>query len=126
MHAVSRWAISSGALYLTILILQAFGLARDEADRWYSWPLAAMIMGLVNAVIRPVVRLLAAPLNCLTFGLVGIAVNAMMFWLIGALAEAAGQPVFQVKPLGAVLGSVLVGIITGVANKFVVRERHEE
>lgn len=122
MNLLLRWAISAGALYATIWILSAFGLAKPGAGPWYSWFLAGIIMGLVNALIRPLARLLTAPLNCLTFGLVGILVNGVMFWLVSAIAQALGMPVFEVTFLGAVIGAILVGLIGGLASALLISE----
>lgn len=121
-----RWAITAGALYATAWILQALGLAKLDAAYWHSWFVAVIIMALVNALIRPLARLLTAPLNCLTFGIMGVVVNAAMFWLVAALSEAAGAPVFEVKPLGALVGSLLVGAIGGFLNKLIVRDREDD
>jgi putative membrane protein len=111
MQLLLRWAISAGALYATVWILHRFELGTLNARYWYSWFFAVIIMALVNALIRPIARLLTAPLNCLTFGILGIVVNAIMFWLVAALSQAAGMPVFQVTPPGALAGSILVGLI---------------
>ncbi|MCC2671576.1 MAG: rane protein of unknown function [Armatimonadetes bacterium] len=128
MQLLLRWAVTAGALYATVWILNQFDLATLDARYWYSWFFAVIIMALVNASIRPLARLLTAPLNCLTFGIIGIVVNAIMFWLVAALSEAAGVPVFKVTALGALAGSILVGLIGGVLNKLIVpdRERDEE
>jgi len=126
MQLLLRWAISAAALYLTVWILSAFELAQLDATYWYSWFIAVIIMALVNALIRPIARLLTAPLNCLTFGILGVIINAVMFWLVAAIAAGVGTPVFQVKPLGALIGSVLVGAIGAILSKLIIREREDE
>jgi len=126
MQLLLRWAISAAALYATVWILSAFGLARLDAAYWYSWFIAVIIMALVNALIRPIARLLTAPLNCLTFGILGVIINAAMFWLIAVIADGIGTPVFQVKPLGALIGSILVGAIGGILSKLIIRERVDD
>lgn len=122
MQLLLRWAISSAALYATIWLLSLVGEARPNTADWFSWLGAGIIMGLVNALIRPIARLLTAPLNCLTFGLMGIVVNAVMFWLVSVIATGIGMPVFRVTPLGALLGSILVGLIGGLASAILIRE----
>ncbi|MGV3720701.1 MAG: phage holin family protein [Actinomycetota bacterium] len=126
MQLLLRWVISAGALYATAWILQALGFAKLDARYWHSWFVAVIIMALVNALIRPIARLITAPLNCLTFGLVGVVVNAIMFWLVAALSEAAGAPVFEVTPLGALIGSLLVGAIGGLLSKLIIRDREDD
>ena len=127
MQLLLRWAISAGALYATIWILSLFGQAKPGEGPWYSWFIAGVIMGLVNALIRPVARFLTAPLNCMTFGIVGVLVNALMFWLVPVIMEAIGIPVFEnLTLLGAVVGAMLVGGIGAVANKLVIREADKD
>lgn len=122
-NLILRWLIAAGALYGTVWFLHLLHLADLEKGPWYGWFLAGIIMGLVNALIRPVVGLLTAPLNCMTFGLVGIVVNALMFALVPAIAAALGTPIFALKwPWGPLLGSILVGLLSGAAGKLLIRE----
>lgn len=122
MQLLLRWLISAGALYGTIWILHAVDQAEFGKGPWYGWFVAVVIMALVNGLIRPIARLLTAPLNCLTFGLVGIVVNAAMFALVPVFARAVGMPIFSVTLLGALAGSLLVGLIGGVASQLIIRD----
>src|SRR5688572_18364898 len=103
MQLLVRWLVATGALYATVWLLSLVGLAGIEPGPWYGWFIAAVIMGLVNSLIRPVARLLTAPLNCLTFGIIGVVVNAAMFFLVPVFSKAAGMQVFSLEPLGALL-----------------------
>jgi putative membrane protein len=126
MQLLLRWLITAGALYATVWVLKLIDQASIKEGPWYGWFFAVIIMALVNALIRPVARLLTAPLNCLTFGLMGVVVNAVMFWLVPVLADAAGMPVFSVTVLGALLGSLLVGAIGGLLNQILIRDDEKE
>jgi putative membrane protein len=121
MHLLLRWLITAAALYATVWILKQVDLAQDTSEHWSAWLVAVVLMALVNALIRPAARLLTAPLNCLTFGLMGVLVNALMFWLVPVVMDAAGMPVFQVGFLGALLGSLLVGAIGGALSNVLIR-----
>jgi putative membrane protein len=69
--------------------------------------IAALILGVVNAVIRPVMVLLTLPLTIVTLGLFVFVVNALMFWLASALV-----PGFHIAGFGAALiGSILLTIL---------------
>jgi putative membrane protein len=122
MQLLLRWLITTVALYGTVWILQQFGLAKAGEGPWYNWFVAVIIMALVNALIRPIARLITLPLNCLTFGLIGLVVNALMFWLVPVICKAAGVPVFEVTFLGALAGSLLVGFIGAVLSMLLIRE----
>ena len=80
--------------FATVWILQQFGLATVAAAHWSAWFIAVIIMAFVNALIRPVARFLTAPLNCLTFGIMGVVVNAdgiAKMLLSGGCAAGQGQ-----------------------------------
>lgn len=71
--------------------------------------IAALVMGLVNFFIRPVLTLLTLPLNILTLGLFSFVINAMLFGLVGWLV-----PGFHVDNfLSALIGSILLALMTG-------------
>lgn len=126
MRLLVRWAISAVALYATVWVLDALDLAQVRARYWYSWLIAVIIMALVNALIRPIARLITAPLNCLTFGLMGFVVNAVMFWLVAAISQALDVPVFTVTPLGAFFGAILLGIVSGLLSSLLIREEEKD
>lgn len=74
--------------------------------------LAALLYGVVNAVVRPVAILLTLPITVLTLGLFLLIVNAAMFGLVAALLKG-----FYVAGLGsALLGSIVVGLTGWVAS----------
>src|SRR5262245_99698 len=74
--------------------------------------LAALVLGLVNAFVRPLMVFLTLPLTVLTFGLFLLVVNALMLMLVGALV-----PGFRVQGFGAaLLGTLLLTLLNlGVA-----------
>jgi putative membrane protein len=78
------------------------------------WPLvwAAIVLGLVNLTIRPLLRLLTLPLNVLTLGLFGWVISALMLWLVSALV-----PGFVVTGfIPALLGAVILAAVSGVLH----------
>ena len=76
--------------------------------------IAALVMGLVNFFIRPILSLLTLPLNLLTLGLFSFVVNALMFALVAAIV-----PGFEVHNfLNALVGSLLLALMTGVLGTF--------
>jgi putative membrane protein len=77
--------------------------------------LAAAILGIVNAVIRPLVLLLTLPINLLTLGLFTLVVNALMLKFVAWLV-----PGFVIETFWAAFwGALLVGITSWVLNLFV-------
>ena len=69
--------------------------------------IGALILGVVNAFVRPVMILLTLPLTIVTLGLFLFVVNALMFWLVAALV-----PGFRITGFGAaLLGSLLLTVL---------------
>jgi putative membrane protein len=74
----------------------------------------ALILGVLNAFLRPILLLLTLPLNLLTLGLFTLVVNAIVFWL--ATVVQGGD--VQVADFGAaLLGSVIVSVVSFVASR---------
>lgn len=73
---------------------------------------AAIVIGLINAVIRPLALLLSLPINILTLGLFTLVVNALMFWLASSLV-----PGFVVSGFSAAFwGALVFWIVSWITN----------
>ena len=78
-----------------------------KSDNLLSFLIAATVLGIINAIIRPVLWFLTAPLSVLTFGLFALVINALMIMLAASLV-----PNFTVRSFGsAFLGAVIMAII---------------
>lgn len=119
---LARWIVSAVALYITAVLSQWLesilpGWARIaiKIDGWFTPFLAVAVLAIINALIRPLVVILTLPLSCLTLGIFTFVINALMFWLVGRLV-----PGFTVEgPLAAVFGSIVMGIISGLASHLI-------
>jgi putative membrane protein len=116
MRLLLRWVVTAAALWVTITVLHAID---PQMATWRAGAggalLAVLVMAVVNAVIRPIVKLLTLPLSCLTFGLFSFVINALMFLLVANLTHA-----FRVSFVGALLGSILMSLVSGIANFLIV------
>lgn len=96
------WLATAIGLGLATLIIPGI-----KTDNSISFLLAAAVLGLINAFIRPVLWFLTAPLSVLTFGLFALVINAMMIMLTATLV-----PGFKVKGFGsAFLGAIIMALI---------------
>ena len=78
-----------------------------EVRGWGSAVIGALVLGVVNAIVRPIMILLTLPLTILTLGLFLFVINALAFWLALALV-----PGIRVSGFGAALiGSVLLTLL---------------
>lgn len=79
----------------------------------------AIVFGVVNAIIRPVAKILTFPLIIVTLGLFALVVNGLMLWLTGALSGALGLG-FQVSGFwSAVFGALVVSIVSTILSLLV-------
>jgi putative membrane protein len=82
---------------------------------WGALLAAALVLGIVNAVIGPVILILTLPLTVLTLGLFILVVNGISLYLVAWLV-----PGFSLSGLGAaILGSIVVGLTGWLASTFV-------
>ena len=80
--------------------------------------LAALVLGLVNAIVRPVVFFLTLPLTLVTFGLFLLVINAAMLWLTALFLDG-----FTVNGfMAALLGSIVVSLVSWIGSWFIHRE----
>ena len=90
-----------------LLLLVANLVPGVQVDGWGSAFIGALVLGLVNALVRPVMVVLTFPLTVFTFGLFLLVVNAAMLWLMAALVP--GVRVQGFTP--ALLGSLLLTLL---------------
>jgi putative membrane protein len=80
----------------------------------------AIVFGVVNTIVKPIVTLLSIPAILLTLGVFLLVVNALMLWLTGWLSTALGLG-FQVQGLGAAfLGAIVVSLVAWLLSMFLV------
>ena len=100
---IVRWLINAAALYLTALLLPGISLRGIGPTL-----IAAAILGVVNAVIRPILLLFTLPLNILTLGFFTFVINALILLLTSAVV-----PGFAVRDFwSALVGTVLLSVIS--------------
>jgi putative membrane protein len=92
-----------------------------EGDRVVTLVLVALVFGVVNAVVRPVVKLLSLPFIILTLGLLIFVINALMLLLTSWLSEQLGLGFHVDGFLTAILGAVIVAVATWVLEHLLPR-----
>ena len=92
-----------------------------EADRVVTLVLVALVFGVVNAVVRPVVKLLSLPFIILTLGLLIFVINALMLLLTSWLSRQLGLGFHVDGFVTAVLGAVIVAVATWVLEHLLER-----
>ncbi len=98
-----RWLLSALAL-----LAVAYLYPGVRVDSFLAAAVAALALGLVNAVIRPVLVLLTLPVTIVTLGLFLFVINAALFWLVAQVVKGFSVEGF----LAALVGSLLYSLIT--------------
>ncbi len=111
MKLILRWLINAA----TIMLL-AYYLPGISVTGWYAALIAALVLGLVNAIIRPIFVLLTLPVTILTLGLFLLVINALMFQFVGTVVKGFAVADFKAAFLGALIISV-VGWLTSALFK---------
>jgi putative membrane protein len=90
-----------------LLLIVAKLVSGVEVSGWGSAILGALVLGLVNAVIRPLMVLLTLPITIVTLGLFLLVINALVLWLVAAIVPGVRVKGFGAAFLGALLLTVL-------------------
>ena len=119
MKLLVRWVIVSLALFAAAWIVPGI---RVEGTAWIVYAVMAVILGLVNAIVRPLLKLLTCPLIILTLGLFTLVVNGVTLWLSSWIAVNWLGVGFYVDGFwAAFFGALVVSLVTVILSA-VVRE----
>lgn len=104
MRVIARWAVGVAAVAITVWLAKLIGVQLEWRSAW-GMVVFVPVLAVVNAVVGPIVRVFTLPITCLTFGLFGFVINALMFWLAGIATGA------DMNFVSALFGSVVVTLI---------------
>ena len=117
MKLLIRWVIVSLALFVAAWLVP--GIAVD-GNGWVVYAVMAVILGLVNAIVRPLLKLLTCPLILLTLGLFTLVINAITLLLASQIAQKWFNVGFYVDGFWpAFLGALIVSIVTVILSALV-------
>lgn len=103
MNLIVRWIINTLALLLVVNVVPNFSYRS-----WVSLAIAAAVLGLLNAVVRPILWFITLPITVLTLGLFLLVLNAIMLELTAWLV-----PGFDINGFGwAVVGALVLSIVS--------------
>ena len=123
---IIRVAVVAVSLWVATLIVP--GIANDagtDSARVGTLVAVALIFGVVNAVLKPLIKVVGCPFYVLTLGLIGLVVNALLFLLVGAIANAIGLP-FTVDDFGAAFFGAIVVAVVGFILHFLIPDRLDQ
>ena len=121
MRFLLRLIITAVALWAAVALVQGI----TYTGPLYKLLIVALVFGVVNAFVRPILTVLTCPLIVLTLGLFVLVLNAVMLWLTGELSSALGIDFRVDGAWAAIIGGIIVGIVSAVLNLLVKDEKEE-
>lgn len=106
-HFLLTWLVTAVSLMITANLVDGF-----KVSNFVAALVAAVIIGLVNAIIKPILVILTLPITFVTLGLFLFVVNALTIWIAGSITP--GFHVYGFVP--ALLGSIVLTIVASVLN----------
>ncbi len=114
MRLLLVWAINSVALFALPYLMSSI-----TVDSFGAAIIAALVLGLVNTLIRPILVLLTLPVTFLTLGLFIFVINGLMFWAVSQMVGG-----FHVAGFwAAVGGAILYSVISWILSSLILKEK---
>jgi putative membrane protein len=117
MKLIVRWLLLAAALLLVAYLYPGVTVAS-----FGSAMIAALVLGLLNTIVRPLLVLLTLPVTLLTLGLFLFVINALMFWAAATVLQGFGVTGFLAALIGSLIYS-LCGMVIDVAIERVFEGR---
>src|SRR5512143_3826218 len=114
MRLLLVWILNAVALLAVTWLLPTI-----QVSGFGSALAAALVLGFINTLVRPLLTLLTLPITLLTLGIFYLVLNGLLFWLAGALL-----PGFEVHGfLSAMVGAILYGVIAWALSALIPHSR---
>lgn len=107
MRVLLHWVLNAVALLIVAKVVPGVSLSDPVVAL-----VASLVLGLVNALIRPILVLLTLPVTILTLGLFLLVINGALFWAVGVFLNGFHVDGLLAGVLGALLYSVLTGLLS--------------
>jgi putative membrane protein len=115
MRLLLLWVLNAVALLAVTYLLPS----SIQVSGFGTALLAALVLGFINTLVRPVLALLTLPITMLTLGIFYLVLNGLLFWLASAFI-----PGFQVQGFAsAFVGAILYGVIAWVLSALIPNKR---
>lgn len=116
MKLLIRWVIIAISLFAAAYFLPG---VRVSGNGWIAYAAMALILSVVNMIVRPILKFFAFPLTVITLGLFLLVINAVTFWLASWIAVHYFEVGFYVDDfMSAFWGALIVSIVSSVLSWF--------
>ena len=117
MSLLLRWLLNTLALFVVVTVVPHF-----HYRSFVTLAIAGLVLGLLNAILRPILFVLTLPLTIVTFGLFVLVLNGIMLEVVAWLV-----PGFRIDSFGwAVVGALVLTIVSYVTNRIGRSDRERE
>ena len=124
MKLLIRWVIVSLALFVAAWLVPGITV---DGNGWVIYALMAIVLGLVNAIVRPLLKLMTCPLILLTLGLFVLVINGLTLWLASAIAVNWFHVGFYVDGFwSGFLGALIVSIVTIILSALLKEDDNDK
>lgn len=108
-----RWLVNALALFAAVQVVPGIEI---DGNGWVVYAVVAIIFGLINALIRPLLKMLTCPLIILTLGLFTLVINALMLLLTSWIGTVIGYGFYIDGFWPAFWGGLVVSVVSVVLN----------
>jgi putative membrane protein len=117
---IIRWFINAVAVWLAANIIPGIILTQDSPA---AIIVIALILGLLNATLNPLLKFLTCPFILLTLGLGALLINTLVFWLAGEIGQSFGYGFTVDGFWSAFLGALVVSVVSVILGVFLREEQ---
>lgn len=97
------------------ILFAAYIVPGITVEGFYAALIAAIVLGFFNLILKPILVILTLPIQIISLGLFTIVINAGLLWFAASILEG-----FEIDGfIAAVIGSVIISVVSGVGNKFI-------
>ncbi len=123
MKILIKLVITAVALWVATLVIPGIHLnTHSTTGKVGTLVVVALVFGIINAVLKPIVKAIGCLAYVLTLGLISIVVNGLLFWLTSFVAGKLSVPFHIDGFIPAVLGALLVGVVGWVLSLILDRD----
>jgi len=127
MRILIKLVVTAAAVWVAALLIPGIHLpTHSTAKKVGTLVLVALIFGIINAVLKPIVKTIGCLAYVITFGLISIVVNGLLFWLTSWVAGKLKLPFHITGFVPAVLGALIVGVVGWVLSLILDRRDGEK
>jgi len=112
-----RWLLNT-----LVLLSVSYLVPGVKFSGFWAALITALVLGLLNALVRPLIILLTLPVNLLTLGLFTLVINALMFWLASTIVKGFDITGFWPAFIGALVYSIIIMIINVITTKQTIKK----